>query len=78
MGKRGSIILQEDGTVIAHADRSLVLNQRSVFTDPELLGVGAALQKLGEAKSGLISYDLLARLNWAGCSTCQLWAGLWA
>lgn len=61
-----AFILQEDGTVIAHADRSLVLNQRSVFTDPELLGVGAALQKLGEAKSGLISYDLSGQAKLGG------------
>ena len=65
-GNGGAFILQEDGTVIAHADRSLVLNQRSVFTDPELLGVGAALQKLGEAKSGLISYDLSGQAKLGG------------
>jgi len=63
-GKNGyAFLLGSDGTIYAHRDRSLVINQRNIFkeieTDGDLKDVGLEMQKLGMGNKGVISYEFL-------------------
>ncbi|NLY54857.1 MAG: methyl-accepting chemotaxis protein, partial [Firmicutes bacterium] len=62
-GENGyAAILGKDGTIYAHPDKKLVLEQHNVLqdieNDGELKNVGLALQKLGLGNSGFINYQL--------------------
>ena len=50
-------ILHPNGTVYAHSNRDLVLDQRNFFTDrDELADAGRAIQELGVGENGVIRY----------------------
>ncbi|MGI6731876.1 MAG: methyl-accepting chemotaxis protein [Anaerovoracaceae bacterium] len=63
IGERGySFIIGQDGTLFAHPDTNMVLEQRNAFTDIEtggsLRNFGLSLQEMGIGNVGLANYEM--------------------